>query len=196
MTLDQARKVMDAQFSPNPPRYGDTQAALRVITDHYAKHPEMLKPVYFTDGSGPSGMRDIPGRMQDQLTYPRPKRPQEFEREEARGVDLNREPWANIQRRDLPNQVSGDLVQTLPGDASQYYVAIDYNTGKAALFRYRQPQIDPGKVGTSRGAMTTTMDRGPAYYANLRHQGAVQRELTGIRLKAMNAANKAAWEGR
>jgi hypothetical protein len=135
-------------------------------------------------------------RMQDQPTYRGPDRPQEFEREEARGVDLGREIGATIQRRDWPNEVGGEHVMDLPEGAASYYVATNPETGKAALFRYKLPQIDPGRVGNSKGTLTTTMDRGPAYYQGLARQANAQRELAGVQLKAINEANRKAWEGR
>jgi hypothetical protein len=210
MTLEQARRVMVRTLATDPkdrPRYGDWQVAGATIAKHYRDHPEQLKPVFTTDAkprakTSQEVVADLAREYRASRTKDQPpayvpfERPQEFEREEARGVDLGREVGATIQRTGWPNEVGGDLVQVLPGDASSYYVAIDYNTGKAALFRYRQPQIDPGRVGNSRGTLTTTMDRGPAYYQRLARQANARRELAGVQLKAMNEANRKAWEGR
>jgi hypothetical protein len=200
MNLKQAREVMDAQLSPNPPAYGDFVVAGRVIADHYRKHPEKLRPVYTTDWIRTGPMFDQPGRLPsatgDQPAYRRPERPAEFEREEARGVDL-RSSWANIQGPSTPNpgeEVGADLVEALPGDVSSYFIARDPRTGKAALCRYRQPQIEAGLVGRSNGGTARTMNRDEGYYRRIAQKVSVQRELTGAVLKGINAANRKTWE--
>jgi hypothetical protein len=151
-------------------------------------------------------MRDVPGRMQDQPTYRRPERPavQPFEkppeiaREEMRGIDL-RSSWATVVGPNAPNPgmtVGADLVQVLEGDASSFFISVDPKSGKAALYRYRLPQIDPGEVVGATGRPTHTVDQSAAYCRRLAQKAAVQRELIGAQLKAINAANRAAWEGR
>jgi hypothetical protein len=104
--------------------------------------------------------------------------------------------WANIQTSDPQSKVGGELVMRLPGPLSAYYLSVDEETQQPALFRYPLPEIDPGQVGTSRGTVQRTMDRGPAYYTALRRQGDVARELAAAPLKAMNEANRNYWAKR
>jgi hypothetical protein len=204
MSLNEARRVLK-----EGPQAGAENFVRHATASAVIYMNDAIKRGHMTrDGSGPSGMRDEPGwaivdrlaahfRTQDQLTYRRPERPKEFEREEARGVDLNRESWANIQRRDLPNEVSGEHVMDLPLHASAYYIATNPETGKAALYHYGVPKIDAGEVGKGNvPGKIKTADRGPAYYAALRHQGQVARELAAAPLRAINEANRQAWSKR
>jgi hypothetical protein len=214
MDIEAARRIMDATLASDPkdrPRFGDWQVAGQVIAKHYRDHPEQTKPVYFTDAAKPRREKtsreyvaDLADEYRRSRTKDQPPAYVPFEKsreslsESTRGVRLD-ESWAVIQGPETPNpgMITGaDLVQTLPGDASSYFIAIDPKTQKAALYRYRQPQQDPGMVGTSRGTMSRTMDRGPAYYRTLARQANAQRELAGVQLKAMNAANRAGWESR
>jgi hypothetical protein len=215
MNIEQARKVMDATLASDPkdrPRFGDWQVAGQVIAKHYREHPEQTKPVYFTDAAKPrreETARDYVAKLSreyraSQRTKDQPPRYVPFEKsrewlsESTRGVRLD-ESWAVIQGPETPNpgMITGaDLVQSLEGDASSYFIAIDPKTQKPALYRYRQPQQDPGMVGTSKGTMSRTMDRGPGYYRTLARQANTQRELAGVQLRAMNAANRAGWESR
>jgi hypothetical protein len=190
MDIDQARDIMDRQFDPQRrPRYGDWQVAARVIYDNYAKHS-----VYTTDGNGPSGR---PGRIDDQLRYAPFEKSREWLTEQSRGVRLD-ESWSNIQGPGTPNQgteVGADLVQTLEGDASSYFISVDPKTKKAGVYRYRQPGIKGGE--TSKGDVPgKIVVRDASYYANLRHQGRVARELAAAPLRAINQQNRTFWQGR
>jgi hypothetical protein len=212
MDLQQARQIMDRQFDPqHPPRYGDWVIAGQTIAEHYRQHPEKLRR-YTTDAvSRPSGMHDAPTsrdvvaqwaayhhRTKDQPpAYVPFEKSREWLREENRGVKLD-EHWANVVGPEAPNpgeEVGGDWVQDLPD--GNFYIATNPRTGNAALFRYKQPQQDPGMVGNSRGTTSRTMDgRGPGYYQSLARSAEAQRELAGIKLRAMNAANREAWAKR
>jgi hypothetical protein len=104
--------------------------------------------------------------------------------------------WAVIQTSDPPDKVGGELVMRLPGPLSSYYLSVDEPTQEAALFRYPLPQQDPGLVVGFTGVEKSTMDRDRAYYTGLAGQANVARELAGLKLQAINAANRAAWKGR
>jgi hypothetical protein len=217
MTLDEARQELARGPQPGLAGYQRNSVAALTVYYHdkrsrgrltYDAAPQVVRRGPMVDRPGPG-----PGQHRDQA--PRTVLPSEIEqgrsfdpslsfgklRSVERGgtgtvsTEVN-EVGANLQKRDGPNNVGGDLVQTLPGDASQYYISIDYNTGKAALFRYRQPQIDAGMVTGASGVARNTMDRDPAYYRRLAQQAAVQRELTGAVLKDMNRRNREAWSNR
>jgi hypothetical protein len=206
MNIMQARAIMDAQLSPHPPPYGDWRVAGQVIANFYARHPEKLR-VFTTDGSGPSGMRNRPGRRTSdqppvryqpfEPTKSREAGSREWLTEQSRGVKLD-ESWATVVGPEAPNpgMITGaDLVQTLPGDASSYFISVDPKTRKAAVYRYRQPQQNAGAVARSNGTMARTMDRDAAYYRGLARQAEVQRELAAPVLKSINAANQRFWQG-
>jgi hypothetical protein len=170
------------------------QAVARIAAEWRRNRPQTRT----ADGSGPSGMRDVPGRTNDQpVRYAPFERPKEFAREEARGTDL-RSSWANIQgpTKSAGLKVGGRLVQTLPGDLSAYYLAVDPATNKTGLYYLDPVEQDPGMVGRSDGTTARTMDRSPAYYDTLRRQAATQRELSGIKLRSINEQNRNYWQGQ
>jgi hypothetical protein len=138
---------------------------------------------------------DTAMRTRDQ-TYAPPQRTRESIRpaQEFMPSEIDTS-WASIVRRDGPTP-GARLVRLLPGDVSSYFIAFDAESGQAALYYADQPQIDPGQVGNSRGTMSRTMDRGSDYYLGLARQANTARELAGVQLRSINAANRKAWEGR
>jgi hypothetical protein len=190
MTLAEARSELAGPRKRGAEGFVRNAAAAAVVYMHDA----IRRGTMTNDAVRIGPMFDRPGRTHDQPLYQPFEKSREWLSESARGVRLD-ESWANIQGPNTPNpgeEVGADLVQTLPGDVSSYYIAAD-ERGRACVYRYRLPQIDPGRVGNSRGTMTRTMDRGPDYYRSLARKGQTARELAAAPLRAINEANAKYW---